>query len=407
MTEEISSKQNKPEAYTDNITYFYLQARNSSTPDEEVLQRDLTYDFWVSLRERIKRGRLITISVRGETALGKSTCSLVIKKFINDCLRKFGKRSSEENINEIEYETICSDQIEANRFFLKDYKNVCVLIDEYSALSQSDFNATTEQNLFLFHTDTMAQKFIHKVFCTPRAHSMYDAGATYLLDIIAIDKEKGSTFCRLYYNDPTSGSIGGLALGSITIKVNDLIKNWREIESTFRKQHRTKEEEKKIERLAEKDYYIRYMIKKFRRLSLLEKHGVKDIRQLERAVIILECYKRLEYLADGRGAGVTRDVISGQTPTVIANVLREMKLLHSSIGRADIEQEINSILYGLNTISKMECGLDKRLHGKKTMLEKDEKKCIEITQVMKKAHKKRLEDLEKDVQILNEYYNIK
>jgi hypothetical protein len=399
----LSSKPDSPIGERARVDYFYLQIKDKSLTLEEIMGNDLTNDFLESLKFRIKHGQLITITIRGETALGKSTLALYFKKFINDLLIKAKKREckDEKERDKLEYYTILSDQIEAVRFFMKDERNICILIDEYSTMSQSGENATTEQGLYLTYSDIFAQRFCHRIQCTPRAGSVFDTTSTYILDVQATDKKKGTTLAILYYNDPTSSRGIPFPLGYLRIDVNDLIKKWREVEFISRKKNKTSNEEKLIKEKGKDDFYIRYMSKKFKRMDLMDEKGVRDIRELERSKIILEVYNRCKKGVNG----IDKELYRGALKIQLTNYLREQKILtYSMIGKASTIEDIDNMLSILHSIQKTKL---KYLNPYKPVDEFKKEMANASLREYKRQLKERIEGLEKDVRILEEYLSIK
>ena len=334
----LSTKPEIPIGIRPRIDYLYYQIKGRGLTQEEVERNDLTEDFFESLKYRIKYGMLISITIRGETAMGKSTAGIYLKKKINDYLIESKKREckSKKERNDLEFETIASDQIESNRLFMRDWRNVCILIDEYSTMAQSGENATTEQNLYTSYVDIFAQRFVHRIQCTPRSGSMFDMGATYILNIDAVDKKRGTTLATIFYNDPTSMKGIPFPLGFVKIEVNDLIEEWRKIEDIARKEKKTEKDEGILNISKKKDFYVKYMDKKFKRMDLLDKKGVRDIRELEKAKIILEVYNRCKEGVNG----IEKELYGGTIKNELTNYLEETKVLtYSMIGRENVIED--------------------------------------------------------------------
>ncbi|MBT7392228.1 hypothetical protein HN827_05340, partial [archaeon] len=319
------SIENNQKASINPLMHYYLQYGEESRSEtiRDILKTDLTDQLYTELKLRIKRNNLITISVRGEVTSGKSTVALALKHYINKLIVELGKNTKID-----EYETICSDQIEFNRAIMSGKTNICYVVDEWSQLGQSGLGSTTENNLFEFYTDVCAQRFFHRIMCTPKANNFYDTASAILLDVIGKNTKEKFTLCRLLYNDPTSPMVA-VPLGSVRIYVDEILNE---------------------------DWYLRYREKKFRRIDLLDKYGIKDIRELESSKITLKGYNDLIDLCS-MTSKFTLEIVT----LAIKNLMNEEKILYSILQLNDIANNVKGLLNAKQQIEKMKSQLNKPL----------------------------------------------
>jgi hypothetical protein len=357
-------KKMKKTAQVDPLTYIYYELRGDldQTSYELVLRRDLTAEFWITLKQKIENGGLISIAVRGEVTSGKSTVGLAIKAEVNKLIMELGL-----NKNIDEYKTIVSDLLEWNRAIMNKEDNVCYLIDEWSELGGSGENSTTEASLYQTQADIAAQRYLHKIQCVPRTGTVYDNTSTILLDTIGRDSKKKTTLCRLYVNDPTDPIL--TPLGTINVYVGDVI---------------------------EEDYYKRYRKKKFARISLMDREGVRDIRELEASAITLEAYKQL------KGISTISEKMPNELITItVKTILQDRKLFYSIVGKVSVENPIRALLGTAYTISKL-----KRKIADKPMPEQAIKDIKKMIKIMEEKLNGMLKTEQRNVEILEQYNNI-
>jgi len=116
------------------------------------------------------------------------------------------------------------------------------------------------------------------------------------------------------------------------------------------------EDERKIEKWKNKDFYVKYQVKKYRRMELLKKEGVRDIRELEFADIILDCLNELEDFSKVKI--VRRELIA----VIVDEVIRRHKRIYSMIAKMEIATKVSAILAINTEINAMH----RKLKGTKT-----------------------------------------
>jgi len=248
----------------DPFRYLYNEQRDKLLHKGEAEQTDLTEVLYLFLDDKIKNGELINVTCRGEVATGKSTVAIALMYYTNKVLEKTFKKGKDNK----DYFTnkIFADQTEFLRFIKKDEKNVAIVIDEYNHLAEGGINSTTEQSLFDQVSDVFAQRYVHRFNCSPS--TVLDKNSLVILDVIGKDLKKGITRVRVNYREPTSFDITTLGYADINVKP-----------------------------VLKQVFYKKYVDKKFRRMDLIRKEGVRDIRELEFAGFVMKTYSYLKAIA--------------------------------------------------------------------------------------------------------------
>lgn len=329
-------KKEKPEINIelDNLKGIFLKTKERMTPEDETIQNNLTNTFFYTLKDKINHRELIVIAVRGEVRTGKSTVVLELVRFINQYIADIGL-NPEPIKNLTKY--IFSDQTEFLRFINSEQRNAAIAIDEFNGMAATGLNATTEEALFDHYSDVFAGQYIHRVAASPDV--IVDKNSNIILDVIGKDIEKGIVRCKLIYRDVVTKNY--MTIGHVNINVGNVINKWlnskaREIIEQTGIQ--TKEDEEEIERLKKDDFYIRYQIKKYKRMDLLKKHGVRDIRDLEFSTIILESTRELQDFAKVRRP--TKELVD----TIVDEVCKRNKRIYSILTMNEIGQRTRAIL---------------------------------------------------------------
>lgn len=306
----------------DPLKSLYYQVKDKMISEKDMLTNDLTETFWFTIKDKIDNKEILNINIRGEVRTGKSTVGTKITWEINKYLKKKGlflRRSDERVVNDSDEEiqkrldnfqmkwVIQSDQTEFIRFIGLEYENVCILIDEWNRLAKTGMNATTEEALFDYYSDVFAGKYVHRVTTSPA--DVVDNNAIIILDVLGRDREKAVTRCKLTYRNPLDMRM--LTLGYVDIYVDDLIIQ---------------------------DFYLAYKEKKFKRMELLDKHGVRDIRELEFAEIVLDTLDELKIMAEvGR---VNHRLVAA----MVDEVRRKHKRIYSMVTLSEISSKVEAIL---------------------------------------------------------------
>lgn len=279
----------------DPLKYLYMVFSERDIITSDVMRFDLTELFEEYLADKIEKGEIIRILIRGEVRTGKSSVGLAIKEHVNELLYRLDRRKDVPD----SFRTILADQTEFVRFMrnaerdpLK--KEVCIQIDEYNTMAEGGANASTEQQILQSYGDMFAVNHVHVINCNPT--QIRDPNAFVHLEVLGKKPEKGYTKCKVTYVNNLDGD--SKDLGYIIVDVWKYIKNWvTYVRPVFEKIEKTEKDEEHIEEWRKKDWYTRYYIKKQLRLDLTSDHGIRDVRELEFADIVLLSYSDLKDLA--------------------------------------------------------------------------------------------------------------
>lgn len=258
MREQRAIESAEPTA--DPLRIIFEKMRCRVITDEEAKKFDVTNEVWHSIETRLDARELINIQARGEVATGKTTVACGLAYEIN--MRMGTNPKLVEQLNKL----IFSDQVEFIRWKDKTNGNVCIIIDEYNDMIQTGYNATTEETLFDYYSNVFAQKYVHRISCAP-SH-VIDRNCYLFLDVEGRDIGKKVTRCKVTYRDIVTGECA--VIGHFNMFVGDIIKM---------------------------PFYEKYRKKKFKRMELLEKGGIRDLRELEFAFVSLNVFYRLSKLA--------------------------------------------------------------------------------------------------------------
>lgn len=304
----------------DKLKQLYLESRDRLIKPEEVT-RDITPIFYTGIRQKLIKKERITITIIAQTTKGKSTLGLNIKESINEIIKDLAKEeklSTTLQKTHNPYELISANQIEYMRIVRRqDLYQVCSHVDEFSPMAKSGLNSSTEENLLEYYNTVCAQKYIHTIYCTP-GHE-YDKYGLLIIEIIDTDMSLGITKAKLYYNNPTD--IRAVPLGHITINVNNTLKS---------------------------DWYKTYRKRKDFAMDLILQESIKDVRELEFALVTLIAYKDCKRLAEiGK---VNTDIISLK----LNSIIRETKAVYSLLSKNEIISNVRGLLTPLQEIKNVQ-----------------------------------------------------
>ena len=191
-----------PKIRVNHLKLMYIENQNRILDMTELLTNpkyNLTDILIYSIISTRRNKAQLNIAIRGEVTTGKSTVGASILKLIIDDIIDCGELrfETEEEYQEYLYKHIKSDQTEYLRFVLDRHENTAVLIDEFSSLGETGLNSTTEKAMEEEHSNIFAQRFVHKISCSP--HKIQDSNANIILDIIGKDIERGVTQVKVIY----------------------------------------------------------------------------------------------------------------------------------------------------------------------------------------------------------------
>lgn len=294
----------KGEVSVDILKWLYYENKDVLIKDTEMLQNDLTEEFYHYISDKISHKEVINVAFIGEVSGSKSTSAISMMHFTNGIIEKFFKK----DINRFKH--IFSDQTEFLRFINTEEENVAIVIDEFNRMSVTGLNATTETALFDYYSEVFAQKYVHRFSCSPSF--VLDKNAHVILEYIGKDEDKQVSKWKLSYRNIAEG-YHPRCLGCVYIDVSNV--------------------------LNEK-FYQKYKEKKFKRMALLDKHGVRDIRELEFASVILKVVVELKDITkDGNKSNLSDMIIA-----TISRICREDKRIYSIITTNEIASRVRNIL---------------------------------------------------------------
>lgn len=328
----------------DNLKYLYKRSAERMVKKEDAIQNNLTETFFETLKDKIDHRELIVIAVRGEVRTGKSTIVMELVRYLNQYIHDIGLNSEPiENMSKY----IFSDQTEFLRFINSDSRNAALAIDEFNGMARTGLNATTEEALFDYYSDVFAGQYLHRITASPDA--ITDKNTTIILDVIGKDEQRRTVRCELIYRDVVTKR--HLTLGHVDINVGGIIKTWADsgvrdiVEKTG---VQSLEEQRIVDEFKKTDFYVRYQIKKYKRMELLKKYGVRDIRDLEFSMMILDTLRELEDYAKIKK--VNKELVA----TMVDEVTKRHGRIYSILAANEIASRTRAILDIFHEISLMQ-----------------------------------------------------
>lgn len=362
ILKELGQKKKTDKVVLDDCKYIYHKKRDMmGISHGNILQEDITPYFWNTLKYWIENEHNNPITVVGETTSGKSTVALAVMNFFADLIeKKYNKKIDR-------YSRICSDMIEFNRRMNEGEENNVLQTDEWSDMNSTSLNSSTETSMFNTILKMSAQRDIRQIFATPHNNTPYTFASTLILQVIGRNAKTKTTLCKLTYHDV--GEEIFLPLGVVNIDVSKVL---------------------------EADWYKKYREKKFKRLDLMEKHGVRDIRELENSKIVLELKEELSECSQIAKKKISRDFLNMS----VKQYLQRNKYFFSIMGDTEIGSRLMGILDFEREIAEMKRQVNKpgdfeKLQRLRKMIKIYSNKLNEV-----------LESEKKNVKILEEYNKI-
>lgn len=292
--------------------------------EEFVKKFDLTGHIERVMEQVIDSGGKMNVTVLGEVISGKSTVEMWLVDKGNEMLKK-KKLLFKDHIKNIEhkkdvrefdnYKMVVGDQIEFISIIKKKLWNCFIGIDEFNKLGETGANSSIEAILYQTYSDIFAQQRIHVINCSPSI--VNDSNCWLILEVIGKDLKKKITRVKVVYRDVISGRT--LAIGRADIPVGEVI---------------------------EKKWCKRYVEKKFKRMGLVQDHGVRKISELETARIIISIYEKLKKRA--RTLKVNSDVILNNSKIAI----KKFGYICSMVAEGDITSYSRGLLANEYEIGK-------------------------------------------------------
>lgn len=289
---------------------------------EDLRKRDMSDLFVAELYKRHEKRYLINIQIRGEQASGKSLVGYTIKRFISIVLLK-----EKSNVNQI-----CPDQIDfLNKIKDMKVKNTCLMIDEWNELSTTGYNATTTMALLIYFNEVQAQRYIHKICCSPE--KIVDMTARIILEVIDKDIPNKTTRCLCFYIVHRDGIRIEQCVGFVDIDVSTAIEN---------------------------KTWLAYTKRKFQRMKNLMEKGIIDNRKSDDSEIILKVVDKLRNMAVVNGI-VQRDLVRSYI-----DIVQDRFTPISIYG----EDKLTGTIYGILILLKNVSGINNRIRKLEKIVKK-------------------------------------
>lgn len=340
------------------IKFLALKLYESDKTDEEIRKEDVSDLLLAEIEDKIYHKELLNISIIGEVTTGKSTLAIELMETVGDLI----------NITP-NMQNICGDQLEFLRTIKESkVKDTVIMIDEWNKLGESGYNATVEENLLTYYSEVQAQRYIHKISCSPS--TIADKQSDLVLEVLSADKELKRTNFLLYYKVSKAGMEHMQLVGSGSLSVK---------------------------RALSCRYYNNYRAKKFAKMDFIIKHGIKDVREIEQARMITKVYEDLERLT--KVMPINKDIISNYLEKKRAEEREFLSILSSE----DIIRKIMGLLNMKRTMFMVDTKIQK-------LLEKGELGQVKLNRDalkdLEEVHKLTLQNYYRLVNLGNEYSKI-
>lgn len=387
-------KEKKMQVEADEMRQIFMDVSERMVKRSDLIENDLTSIFWQARFARYDRGRRNDIAILGETRSGKSTVGMKIMIEDNKYLKSIGLNS--KAVDKVP-ELMFSDQTEFLRFINTEERNLSLCIDEFNIMAKTGYNATTEEALFEHYTDVFAGQYLHRISIT--TDRVFDKSANIILVVMGTNIEKKMTKLEVIYRDLVTKERH--TLGHIWINIGDVTKVWDEegIKDIVQdKGIKTLEEQKKIDEWAKKDNYVKYQVKKYKRMQLLKERGVKDVRDLEFSPLILECIRRLNKEASIQKVSI--DMIN----LTLEEIRQDMGRVYSAFFMTEASSRTRAILYLITSIHEIYAKIKK---GVGKMDVEKETGFREVLSMRKDMLKKKIERQEDLAEVYKDFLRIK
>lgn len=355
-----SSEEKEPEVEVDLLKWLYYENKNILQRESEALENDITLEVYTYIEDKIKNRELINMAFKGEVSGSKSTSAIALMNHANKIIEKHWKKEVDR------FKHLFADQTEFLRFINSEETNVAIVIDEFSRVAETGLNSSTEAVLFDYYSDVFAQKFVHRFSCSPS--SVMDRNATVILEYIGKDERVKISKFKVSYRNPAEG-FREVTLGYVNIDVSKII---------------------------DEEFYKKYRKKKFERMSLLDKYGVRDIRELEFAGIVLRVLSELYELTQD-GSKVSQDTVLA----TVSRICREEKRIYSLLTTSEISSRCKNLLNYHTEINRAKIRAYKCKNDEEAEIIR--RKIEKYAEMMSKDY----EEENKRARIYKEYLNIK
>ena len=298
--------------------------------EEGWYERDIEEQFFIHIKTLIGRGHVVLLQVNGEVSSGKSTIGIWLMMYINNIMKEKQKLNPKYDgkYNLLIYADNTEFWKKSNDLSYEipgkkgNYIGVCVEIDEENKMIRTGANSTVEQTSYEHKSDVFAQKFIHRIYCTPSG--LTDQNCSIIIWCEPAQKEYGFTDCKIKYRNIETGRI--TTLGRVRISVKELL---------------------------ELEMYQKYKEKKFLRMELFEKNGIRDYRDFTDAEVIMFTYDRL------KAKSTFEKIPETKIRSMLSIVLAKRAILYSFLGSDEVIVKVKTMLDLTNDIETTIKKIDK------------------------------------------------
>lgn len=375
----VKKKDKAKEPALNVLKKLYENYKDKNISDDEAfLKFDLTQEIFRAMQDIIDNREAWNSGVLGGPTTGKSTVMFLLVDWANTYMSKkkllFKREDGSYDKTRLKgfnnYNQVVADQIEFVGLVKKELWSCFIGIDEYNRLGDTGLNSSVETTLFATYSDIFAQQHVNRVSCSPSV--VNDINCWLILEVYGTNKKEKITTCKVVYRDIISGR--RQCIGHANFFVGDIIKD---------------------------KSYVRYRKKKFKRMELLQKHGIRKISELDFSEIILGVYNELKEIAIG-DRKVDPDVVL----SAVKRIIREKRFIGSLIAESDIASSVRGMLGLLHNINK-----DKKRMDKENAKDEPDEDLIKEIKIKIKKYKKELDaglnEQKRLAKIYQEYITIK
>lgn len=351
------NKKNSKKFKADNFWARAHDIIDSTQPDSDIRKENVTDLWYHELDKRIQNGELINININGNVRLGKSTAAIAemvrIKQRIEHYRNIKRPLSVKHNIHRDQ-----NEYARAVKLRKETFKHECDVIDEWSELEYTGYNASIEQKNYTDFSDRQASRYYHRIACSPK--KITDDNCDLILHIVPGSREKGRTLCLLYYRMLRGNYTDDILMGHVIIDVTNVLN---------------------------KPWYQEYLQRKEEKYELINKHNIKSARTLEYARIILDTFKHNRKRCE-LGAYQKSDF-----KNTFERIANKYGIFFSILGDDDILKTLES----MGKLAYKIKDVERKMHKAKTSTEK---------KTWKEYYDELTNDLKQDIAHQNHYINL-
>ena len=355
---------------------FYEEIKDKGLSEDEIFSSyDHTEMFFKVMYDMIVNKEPWVNAIVGDPASGKSTIMWLIVKKGNDIMRavKFLFKRENGTIDEKRMKNfsdlgqVVADQNEFLGLIKEELWSCFIGVDEYNRLADTGLNSSIDTILNATYSDIFAQQNVNRVSCSPSTIS--DINTWLVLEIYGKNKKEGITTCKLIYRDIVSNT--KQIIGRVDFDVKETLKE---------------------------EGYKKYRERKFKRMELLQRRGIRKFSEMIISEIVLKVYEDLEKIVF-EDRKVDPDVVLSS----VKQMMKELKFFGSMLTETEVSSEVRNLLGLKHNLmrdsikvwkeeSKEEVNKDlvKRLKFRIKMVEEKLKGAINYHKRMEEIHKEYL-----------------